>query len=254
MQKAMREAKVTTSWTEPNTAHEKAVEDFIARILTPTHDNAFLPDFLPFQKRIAHLGLLNSLSQTVLKLTSPGVPDTYQGTELWDFSLVDPDNRRPVEYAHRRRVIEDLHALQNAHRENLAAMATDLLLQKENGHIKFWITQILLHARRDHPGLFTRGDYVPLEASGPKANHVFAFARVHGNLAAIIIVPRLLATLIQGNDLPLGNSVWSDTEIPLPEPLAGRSFRNLFTGTTTQSLVARDIFAHLSVAVLLTSD
>jgi (1->4)-alpha-D-glucan 1-alpha-D-glucosylmutase len=251
MQKAMREAKVNTSWTEPNSDHEKAVEQFIGGILSAGSDDPFLKSFRPFEKRIAHLGLLNSLSQTVLKLTCPGVPDTYQGTELWDFSLVDPDNRRPVDYAHRQRVIDDLHAMQSAHRENLAGMARKLLESKEDGHVKFWITWQLLKARRDHRGLFSRGEYIPLEATGDKADHIFAFARVFEDRAALVIVPRLLASLISGEELPLGKHPWSNTSIRLPKHLYGRRFRNVFTSNHIARFEIEEIFAQLSVAVLI---
>ena len=252
MLKAMREAKVTTSWIAPNAAHEKSVAEFIHRILTAGDTDPFLTDFRLFQRRIAHLGLLNSLSQTVLKLTCPGVPDTYQGTELWDFSLVDPDNRRPVDFPRRRRIIEGLHAMQSSHRDNLAALASDLLHTKEDGRLKFYITWQLLKARRDHPGLFTRGQYVPLDTIlGPQSNHLFAFARTHQHHTAIVIVPRLLATLVTNDDLPLGPSIWPDTAILLPQQLAALRFRNLFTGLTIDRLDLRDLFAHLPVAVLL---
>jgi (1->4)-alpha-D-glucan 1-alpha-D-glucosylmutase len=251
MQKAMREAKLTTSWTEPNEKHEKAVSEFIERILNPKSGSSFLENFRPFQKRLTHLGLLNSLSQTVLKLASPGVPDTYQGTELWDFSLVDPDNRRPVDFAHRHRVIEDLHAMQNSHRDNLAGMAKDLLDSKETGEVKFWITWQLLKARRDHPGLFTRGEYVPLEVVGSKSKHVFAFARLHEHRTALVIIPRLIGSLVSKDQLPLGEPVWSDTRIKLPDRIAQRRFRNLFTGSTVERFDVGNILSHLSVAVLM---
>jgi (1->4)-alpha-D-glucan 1-alpha-D-glucosylmutase len=252
MLKAMREAKVSTSWTQPDADYEKVVNDFIGRILTAGGDDPFLVHFRQFQRRIAHLGLLNSLAQTLVKLASPGVPDIYQGTELWDFSLVDPDNRRPVDYAHRRRVIEDLHAMQNSHRENLAGMARDLMQAKEDGHIKFWITWQVLKARRDHPGLFTRGEYIPLQIAGSKAKHLFAFARVYKDRAAIVIVPRLIGGLVSGSELPVGKPVWFDTAIHLPEQLSRGRFRSLFTGNTFEQIDVGAILAELSIAVLIT--
>jgi (1->4)-alpha-D-glucan 1-alpha-D-glucosylmutase len=254
MQKAMREAKLETSWTEPNVQHEKAVHDFIGRIVTSRENDPFLASFRPFQGRIAHLGLLNSLSQTLLKLAGPGVPDTYQGTELWDFSLVDPDNRRPVDYAHRQRVIDDLHAMQNSHRENLGGMAHDLMQSKEDGHVKFWITWQMLKARRDHPGLFSRGDYIPLEVTGAKAAHLFAFARVHHDHVAVVVVPRLVGGLVAGHDLPLGKPVWKDTAVIVPHALARHRFRNLFTGNTIEQFDVGNVLLHLSVAVLMSAN
>jgi (1->4)-alpha-D-glucan 1-alpha-D-glucosylmutase len=254
MQKAMREAKVNTSWTEPNQEHEKSVQAFIERILTADASDAFLAQFRPFQRRIAHLGLLNSLSQSVMKLACPGVPDTYQGTELWDFSFVDPDNRRPVDYAHRCRVIEELHAMQSSHRENLGGMADDLMREKENGRVKFWVTWQILKCRADHPGLLSRGEYIPLEVTGAKARHVFAFARVHGGKTALVLVSRLVGGLVSKAELPLGKRVWSDTAVVLPKQLTARRFRNLFTGSLLERLDAAEIFAHLPVAVLLATD
>ncbi len=258
MLKAMREAKVNTSWTEPDEEHEKAVLEFIHRILSAGKNDAFLGHFQAFGRRIAHLGQLNSLSQTVMKLACPGVPDTYQGTEVWDFSYVDPDNRRPVDYRHRHRIMEELHAMQNAHRDDLGGMAGDLIREKENGRVKFWITWQILRCRRDHPGLLSRGEYIPLRVTGAKAEHVFAFARMHGGKTALVIVPRLIAGLVSsgdaGDELPLGKRVWGDTAIALPKQLHGRRFRNVFTGNMVDRLDAAEIFAHLPVAVLLATD
>jgi (1->4)-alpha-D-glucan 1-alpha-D-glucosylmutase len=251
MLKAMREAKVTTSWTEPNAEHEKGVADFIQRILSAKAGDPFLTSFRPFQRRIAHLGLLNSLSQTLLKLTCPGVPDTYQGTELWDFSLVDPDNRRPVDYAHRRQTIEELHAMQSSHRENLAGMAEELMRTKEDGRIKFWITWQMLHARRDHPGLFSRGEYIPLKVTGEYSKNIFAFARRHEGRMAIVVVPRLLGKLAAGSKLPLGAGVWADTTVVVPEHLSGDRFRDLFTGNHVTQFRVGEILSHVSVSVLM---
>jgi (1->4)-alpha-D-glucan 1-alpha-D-glucosylmutase len=190
MQKALREAKVNTSWTSPNAEYESAVEQFVARTIA---NPAFRDSFLPFQRRVAELAMTNTLAQTLLRLTVPGVPDTYQGTELLDLSLVDPDNRRPVDYQRRLR-----------------------LLDQPESDRKFIVTTRTLHARRDHLGLFSRGEYTPLEASGSKAAHVFAFERKLGVQHAVVIVPRLVT--------PIGN--WDDTTIRLPK-IRGR---DVFTG------------------------
>ena len=176
MLKALHEAKVHTSWINPN----KAYDDAVAGVRRPhprrERSEPFLEDFREFQQRISHYGLFNSLSQTLLKLASPGVPDTYQGTELWDFSLVDPDNRRPVDYDRRREMLAELQASESAGGD-LRELARELVAAKEDGRIKLYVTHLTLQCRRENPGLFTDGAYVPLEAEGPRKDHVFGFAR-----------------------------------------------------------------------------
>src|SRR5690606_35539197 len=162
--KAMREAKLHTTWTDPDAAYEKAVESFIASLFDEKKSAAFQADFLPFQRKIAAMGMLNSLSQTLLKLTAPGVPDTYQGTELWDFSLVDPDNRRPVNYELRRELLEEINAV--AERPDRTAAVREMADHLRDGRAKMLVHRQALHARRAHPGLFTEGDYLPLVVTG----------------------------------------------------------------------------------------
>src|SRR5437762_8397008 len=137
MTKAMREAKTFSGWTNPNEAYESAVTGFVANILA---HRPFLDDFLPFQRRVSHWGMLNSLGQTLLQIAAPGVPDTYQGTALWDFSLVDPDNRRPVDYELRRRMLEDLKARTDVAGQDRSALARELLGAKEDGRVKLYVT------------------------------------------------------------------------------------------------------------------
>jgi (1->4)-alpha-D-glucan 1-alpha-D-glucosylmutase len=221
LRKAMREAKVSTSWTSPNGEYESAVEDFIGRTI---HNETFLASFGPFQRRVADFALTNTLAQTLLRLTIPGVPDTYQGTELIDLSLVDPDNRRPVDYARRQ-----------------------ALLKRPEEDRKFFVTTMALHARREHPGLFSEGEYLPLEASGPRAEHVFAFARHLGGARAIVAVPRLVSRI--------GN--WNNTTLRLPKVRA----RNVFTGRTHDvggdgdggggDVPVGELFADFPVALLI---
>jgi len=194
--------------------------------------------------------LINSLAQTVLKLTAPGVPDTYQGTELWDFSLVDPDNRRPVAYDRRRELLAAL----NVPREATPALARELLETIEDGRIKLWVTSRALQARRQNPGLFSEGDYLPATAAGASHDRVFAFARRHGGRSAIVAVPRLTR----------GLDGWGDTRLLFPGVKAGLNarYRNLFTGESHSllpskdgpALVVSDLFATLPFAVLLASD
>src|SRR5205085_10481475 len=157
----------------------EAVQEFVARILNVETNGPFLEDLGRFQKRINHYGLFNSLAQTLLKITAPGVPDTYQGTELWDFSLVDPDNRRPVDYERRREMLRELRANVEASGRRLPELTRELLARKEDGRIKLYVTYRALHCRREDPRLFTIGEYLPVEAAGPRQEHVFGFVRRH---------------------------------------------------------------------------
>src|SRR5206468_2741938 len=150
--KALHEAKVHSSWINPYAEYDEAVQAFVARILYEQSSAAFLQDFRAFQRRVSHFGLLNSLAQTLLKITLPGVPDTYQGTELWDFSLVDPDNRRPVDYSRRREMLRDLDARVAAAGADRRELARELLRAKEDGRVKLYVTSQALRCRRDHPG------------------------------------------------------------------------------------------------------
>jgi (1->4)-alpha-D-glucan 1-alpha-D-glucosylmutase len=262
MQKAVHEAKVHTSWINPNTAYDEAVRQFVAQLLDERGNPRFLRDFLPFQARVSHLGLFNSLSQVLLKIASPGVPDIYQGTELWDFSLVDPDNRRPVDYDRRRRLLAELKQDVTA-APNLPAFARQLTGAKEDGRIKLYVTHRALLCRREHQGLFTTGEYSPAEALGSRRDNVVAFVRRLQDQAAVVVVPRLLAHLIAGaGDLPLGPEVWQDTSLQLPGPGLGRRWRNVLTGETLAGeerqgqlvLPLARVFGHFPVALLLAGD
>jgi (1->4)-alpha-D-glucan 1-alpha-D-glucosylmutase len=226
MIKAVREAKVRTSWTETDPAYEEALLQFVRSALEPRGSNLFLSDFLEFQRRVARFGLLNSLSQTLCKLTSPGVPDIYQGNELFDFSLVDPDNRRPVDYAHRR---ELLHGLAGGG----APPLRELLEHPEDGRCKLLLTLKALQLRRRHPQLFARGDYRRLSVRGGRAQHVCAFARRHAGQALIVIAPRLYRRLLDDPlRLPLGEAIWQDTLIELPREERTRDvFVNVLDGS-----------------------
>jgi (1->4)-alpha-D-glucan 1-alpha-D-glucosylmutase len=226
MIKATREAKVNTSWVAPNTAHEEALTSFVDAILAAP-ESAFLQDFASFRKQIAHYGMFSSLSQTLLKMTSPGVPDFYQGTELWDFSLVDPDNRRPVDYAVRVKALAGLRAAEAE--IGPKELFRILLDSREDGRIKLYIIYRCLNFRRDRNVLFRRGDYRPLEAKGAKARHVCAFARQADGGGVIAVVPRLLATLVpDAGQFPQGEQLWEDTSVSLPRG-SGLRFRNVLT-------------------------
>jgi (1->4)-alpha-D-glucan 1-alpha-D-glucosylmutase len=259
MEKALHEAKVHTSWINPNEAYDQAIREFIARTLNEETSQAFLDDFRAFQRRISHYGLLNSLAQTLLKITCAGVPDTYQGTEIWDFSLVDPDNRRPVDYQRRRAMLDDLQSSVKASEQDLSELARSLLASKEDGRIKLYVTYRALHCRRDHPLLFSGGEYLPLTCAGKAAQHVFAFARHYADTWAIVAVPRLLARLAENaNQEPLGAPVWDDTRLNLPPMERAVRWHNVLTGERTvadeqpdgRSLAAADLFRHFPIALL----
>ncbi|MDA8128852.1 MAG: malto-oligosyltrehalose synthase [Betaproteobacteria bacterium] len=230
MTKAVREAKVHSSWISPDSDYEDATRDFVRALLAPEPGNGFLRDFLPFQRRIARVGAFNSLSQLLLKLASPGVPDLYQGSELWDFSLVDPDNRRPVDYALRHaalRSIKVAHAEQGA-----ASCAHELLERLQDGEIKLYLIWKVLGFRREHEALFRDGDYLPLRTHGARAEQVCAFARQAGGETLVLVVPRLVGNLIAEHGLPVGLAAWGDTRIELPPEQALAQWTCVLTGQT----------------------
>jgi (1->4)-alpha-D-glucan 1-alpha-D-glucosylmutase len=260
MLKAIHEAKVHTSWINPNPEYDEAVQQFVGRILDDRPNGAFLDDFRAFQRRISHYGMFNSLSQTLLKLTAPGVPDTYQGTELWDYSLVDPDNRRPVDYSSRHRLLQGLQPAVAEAGPDLRELAQGLVATKEDGRIKLYVTWRSLHCRREHPGLFTAGEYIPLTVAGSKAVHLFAFARRAGAACAVVAVPRLVASLVpEPGQRPLGGPVWQETRLLLPDVDPAWRWSHVFTGerlapTESEgrlSLAAAEVFAHFPVALLV---
>ncbi|MDP9172867.1 MAG: malto-oligosyltrehalose synthase [Planctomycetota bacterium] len=255
MLKSMREAKVCSSWTDPNLKREALLHGFIDTLLNDRRAETFRADFLAFQRQISHWGMLNSLSQTLIKLTAPGVPDTYQGNELWDFSLVDPDNRRPIDFALRLRLMEEVGKLD---RETVCAKFAirESLDSPDNGRIKLIVMQTALKCRSRFPGLFTAGEYFPLETRGMKADHIFAFARSHAGHIAIAAVPRLMAGLGGPNEWPIGPNVWADTEVIAPEIARGLTFRNFFTNaeaklTDRHAWFAGDLFADCPITLLI---
>ena len=226
MLKTMREAKVFTSWLNPSELHEKAMARFVEMVLSP--DNAaFRRDFLEMARLVARYGIYNSLSQLAIKIGAPGVPDFYQGTELWDFRLVDPDNRRPVDYEKRRALLDTLDVAREDGRAG--TVATDLLQKPEDDRLKLFATTIMLRARRASHDVFRDGSYEPLAADGTQRNHVFAFARVLGQRQALVVVPRLVATLKPDGGAPVGEAVWGSTRIQVPES-APRCYQHRLTG------------------------
>jgi (1->4)-alpha-D-glucan 1-alpha-D-glucosylmutase len=248
MLKAIREAKQTTSWINRNTEYETAVSSFIRTLLNPGAKNRFLDDFVPFQCRVAGIGLWNSLSQTLLKLTCPGVPDIYQGNELWDFSLVDPDNRRPVDYIRRQQMFESIRVWG----KDPDALSTARLLETpEDGRLKMYLIWRTLCLRQQQPDLFQQGAYLPLAVEGAKANHVVAFARKSGTTRALVVVPRLVGGLLNDLDLPpIGPRIWDDTHILVPLRSDSEKCRNALTGEVLD-LRKTDGYAKIGVSKVL---
>ncbi len=241
--KASREAKNHSSWLDPDETYEQALFAFADAVI---RDARFLDDFLPLQQEIAFYGALNSLSQLVIKLGAPGVPDFYQGNELWDLSLVDPDNRRTVDFALRETLLRDL--INDA--ASATAFARNLLSSWSDGRIKLYVTWIGLQLRRQNPGLFLHGEYIPLNASGPLADHVIAFARRFEGRWVIFAATRFFRHLTQPQQLPAG-AMWNDTLLDLPacpdnwqniltdEPAEGKSLESFFATLPFGIYVAR---------------
>lgn len=248
MLKAAKEAKVHTSWINPNPEYEEAIAVFVRALLAHRERNVFLADFLPFQKRIARAGFFNSLSQTALKLLSPGVPDIYQGSELWDFSLVDPDNRRPVDYPHREKMLAHMEATMVGADEGLAARVRALLDEIEDGGPKLYLIWRVLQWRREHSAEFREAEYVPLSVVGEHAEYLCAFARRHGDWSAAVVVPRCYAMLSPRGKLPIG-SLWRDTWVEAPLDIA-TPYRNVLTGQIVRGRI-RDGKAWVAGAELL---
>lgn len=237
MAKALKEAKMNTSWIQPNEQWDSAMSDFVARVLEPSAKNKFVPTFLPFAEEIARLGAINALSQVALKLTAPGVPDIYQGSEIWNFSLVDPDNRRPVDYGERRRLLDTLEGI----------APEELLREWPDGRIKLLLTQRLLRLRRENPFLFERGSYLPLTVSGEFAGCCIAFAREHEAKWIAVLIPRLSSHV---GFPPIGEK-WKDTAVQLPEELSLEGATEIFSGRKVRKgkVMLEEAMAELPFAV-----
>lgn len=238
--KAVNEAKLNTTWVEPNEAWLEAGDRFIDRMLSPDTGKEFLASIAPRAARLAHFGMVNSLAQTTLKLSCPGVPDFYQGNEVWDFSLVDPDNRRPVDFDAREKLLAEVDARE----------PRELLQNWKDGGVKLRVVHRLLHFRAEHPDLFAFGDYAPLALDGPYAAHAVAFVRRRGNERLIVAVPRQSARL----GCPPTGLIWADTTLILPGELGrGAEWQEVITGRKINGpprLPLADLLAELPVAVL----
>ncbi len=223
--KSVREAKVHTAWLKPDQAYEQAYVSFAETILRPAQNNAFLPDFLELQRQVAHYGVFNSLSQTALKLMAPGVPDIYQGAELWDLSLVDPDNRRPVDFELRRQILEDIEARAAA---DLPGLAAELPANPADGRVKLFLIWRCLSLRRNLPRVFERGGFLRVKVEGRRKKHVLALARHDNRQWALCVVPRFTVSLADEGGAPLGG-VWEDTVLTLPDHAPGH-WQSAITG------------------------
>jgi (1->4)-alpha-D-glucan 1-alpha-D-glucosylmutase len=249
--KATREAMVHTRWTLPNTPHENALRKFVASILKSAPTNTFLRDFVAFQKSIAYSGMVNGLSQALLKIISPGIPDFYQGSELWDLRLVDPDNRQPVDFAKRSTMLAGL----KEQPESSVSFAGRLTDHWQDGQIKLYAIWKALNFRREASELFSKGDFLQLEATGPRAEHILAILRRYRREWALIVAPRWLArtkATRMGYD---SDSFWSETRIRLPDA-APKFWENIFTGEnfatvgSQGSLAIGEMLLHFPVALL----
>ena len=253
VEKASREAKAWTSWISPNRRYDEAMARFTDAVLDARRSREFLRDFGEFHARVAHFGRVNSLAQTLVKITAPGVPDFYQGTELWDFSLVDPDNRRSVDWALRRRLLDELTAEIETTADR-GALARRLASTSDEGRAKLYLIRQALGFRRQHRDLFLTGAYHPLEAVGAWAEHVCAFARSRSTDLCVVIVPRLLARRDFFKPvLPLGRACWDDTRVAVPVA-SGARLRDVLTGRTVKaddtSVAIGDALTDFPVALL----
>ena len=259
MLKALKEAKLHTSWINQNEQYERAVREFVASALDPERSDAFMRDLSEFARVPVRAGMLNSLSQTLLKIAAPGVPDFYQGTELWSFTLVDPDNRRQVDYGRRRALLASLREAgegEASGEADRAALVEELLESAPDGRVKLYVTSRALNFRRERAELFSRGEYLPLAASGRRAENVLAFARAHGAEACVAVASRFFTRLGVGAEGPLSLSAekWAGAVLPLGELGASR-WRDVFTGrefatNDDGALLLSELLSPLPVALL----
>ena len=253
MHKAMREGKLHTNWLNPSPQHERAMSRFVDVVLAPDN-TAFREVFLPFAHRVARIGAYNSLAQLALKIGAPGVPDFYQGTEIWDFSLVDPDNRCPVDYARRRSLLGELDAAEGVPNGVLDSVVSNPL----DDRVKLYATSGLLRFRRARLAIFRCGQYHPLHVTGTRLDHAFAFARMLDGGHVVVVLPRLLGSLLPDADTgPVGERIWGDTAVELPAD-GPPAYRHVLTG---ERIAVRrdggravadlaDVFARFPVAFL----
>jgi malto-oligosyltrehalose synthase/4-alpha-glucanotransferase len=243
LQKALREAKQRSNWTKPNEEYENATTEFAKKLLDK--NEPFWKSFKEFQSQIADFGIINSLSQLLLKFTCPGVPDTYQGCELWDLSFVDPDNRRAVDYEKRIQLLNEIHEKQTD-----ANFFEEVWKDRYGGKIKLWLTHTLLQWRKEQKEFLQQAEYIPLTIDGSYKKHVLAFARKYKRNLFIIVVPLHLAELSKVQGQNIFEIDWKDTGIVLPGKLSGE-IENILTGKTFEEKIRiKDLFAQFPIALL----
>ena len=248
LQKAFREAKVNSNWTSPNEEYEAAAKKFAVSLLDKK--GAFWKTFTSFHQKISDFGIINSLSQVILKFTCPGVADVYQGTELWDLSLVDPDNRRLVDYEKRLKLLEEFD--ENNDDQDTAALWKNLWEERYNAKIKLSLIRVLFNARKNNPELFEKGKYLPLEVEGQFKDHIFAFAREYQQKFCVVVVPLSVATLCENQKCDIASFDWKDTKVLLPDN-AAKDFQNVIIdikGKADGFLSVQELFQDIPFAVL----
>ncbi|HEX2965350.1 MAG TPA: malto-oligosyltrehalose synthase [Syntrophorhabdaceae bacterium] len=256
--KAVREAKINSSWTSPNASYEEGLMRFVDAILTRTAGNIFLKDLDEFASKITYFGYLNSLSQTVLKITSPGVPDFYQGTEMWFFTLVDPDNRRPIDFGFHMKLFAELQAAQAAHPKGSKEFLRYITHDLKDGIIKLYVTYVLLNYRKANRELFEDGIYIPATVTGKIGDCICSFIRSMGSKTLAVLVPRFPTRLFSQSRGPIAPvETWADSAFMLPADAVSGTYRNLFTDKVVRpsaeddrKLFLKEIFSDFPVAVL----
>ena len=248
MLKTIREAKRNSSWINPNIAYEEAMNNFVVEVMDE-ENRRFQEDLAPFLEEVAWFGGLSGLSQVLLKLTAPGVPDIYQGNEIWRFCLVDPDNRRPVDFARRQRMLAEIMNRMQGDPALKPDICVELLDNLGDGRAKMYVTAVTLWLRKSRPEVFSRGDYLPLKVIGKRSRHLCAYARRLGERLVVVVAPLLYRKLGRGRRRAvLEKEVWGDTAVILPPELAGVCLENLYTGATIQ--VEREARPFLKTAQL----
>lgn len=242
LQKALREGKQNSDWAHPNQEYEAAVNKFISGLFNTDHN--FLHNFSDFVTKVADYGIINSFAQVILKFTCPGVPDTYQGTELWDLSFVDPDNRRAVDYKKRAEKLDSI----NAGKESLQ----QLWNQRNSGTLKLWLIHTLMTLRKLEKDLFAYGDYIPLQVKGACKDNIIAFARQRHNKWIIVALPLHIARLSMQQQQPVTDIDWEETKIVLPEdaPSAWEHVVLKTKGKANKEIAVKDIFHEFPLAIL----
>lgn len=241
--KYLREGKERSDWSQPDTDYEESTVRFVKFLLNK--NGTFFGDFYDFLRSTADFGIVNSLVQLLLKFTCPGIPDVYQGCELWDFSFVDPDNRRPVDFDIRRRYLNEIRALAPADR--LPSLWSD----RYSGKIKLWLLHLLATLRKDSPSLFNEGEYIEIDVKGKYRRHVLAYGRQHGDEALLIIVPLHLAAASADGEEDISQLAWADTRVVLPKRI-GTKWEHLLQPMSGEDseLMLSVVFKHLPLAVI----